>query len=74
MCDLDLPYHMLPASAEQSAAGLWPLVDDGLVAEAGEGYRVTALGRWFLRNIALALDAYLARQVTQDRPVFSRAV
>ena len=73
MCQLDLPYRMLPAPADESAARLGPLVDDGLVAEGGEGYRVTPLGRWFLRNIALALDAYLPGQ-TRDRPVFSRAV
>ena len=74
MCQLDLPYRMLPAPADESAARLRPLVDDGLVAEAGEGYQVTPLGRWFLRNIALALDAYLPRQTARDRPVFSRAV
>ena len=74
MCDLDLPYHMVPAPAEQTAAGLRPLVDDGLVAEDAEGYRVTSLGRWFLRNIAMTLDTGPARQPAHDRPVFSRAV
>jgi oxygen-independent coproporphyrinogen-3 oxidase len=74
MCQLDLPYRMLPAPADESAVRLRPLVDDGLVAEAGEGYQVTPLGRWFLRNIALALDAYLPGQAARDRPVFSRAV
>jgi oxygen-independent coproporphyrinogen III oxidase len=74
MCQLDLPYRMLPAPADESVTRLRPLVDDGLVAEAGEGYQVTPLGRWFLRNIALALDAYLPRQAARDRPVFSRAV
>ena len=74
MCQLDLPRHMLPAPAAESAARLHPLVIDGLVAETSEGYRVTPLGRWFLRNIALALDAYLPQQAAKDRPVFSRAV
>ncbi|HET7469106.1 MAG TPA: oxygen-independent coproporphyrinogen III oxidase [Gemmatimonadales bacterium] len=74
MCQLDLPYHMLPAPADESAGRLRPLVDDGLVAESGESYQVTPMGRWFLRNIALALDAYLPRQTAGDRPVFSRAI
>ena len=74
MCHLDLPDHMLPTPADESAARLYPLVEDGLVAQAGEGYQVTPLGRWFLRNIALALDAYLPRQVAENRPVFSRTV
>jgi oxygen-independent coproporphyrinogen-3 oxidase len=74
MCRLDLPYRMLPEPADRSAARLQPLVDDGLIVEEEEGYQVTPLGRWFLRNIAMALDAYLPGQVAQDRPVFSRTV
>jgi oxygen-independent coproporphyrinogen-3 oxidase len=74
MCHLDLPYRLLPPPAEESAARLQPLVDDGLITEAGDGYVVTSLGRWFLRNIAMALDAYLPRQMAEARPVFSRTV
>ena len=74
MCHLDLPYRMLPPPADQSAARLQPLVDDGLITRAGERYEVTSLGRWFLRNIAMALDAYLPQQVAEARPVFSRTV
>jgi oxygen-independent coproporphyrinogen-3 oxidase len=74
MCNLDLPYGMLPSPADQSAARLQPLVDDGLVAAGRERYEVTPLGRWFLRNIAMALDAYLPQQVAEARPVFSRTV
>jgi oxygen-independent coproporphyrinogen-3 oxidase len=74
MCNLDLPYRMLPPPVDQSAARLQPLVDDGLVAEGREGYEVTSLGRWFLRNIAMALDAYLPQQAAEARPVFSRTV
>lgn len=74
MCNLDLPYRMLPPPAEESAARLQLLVDDGLVGAARDGYEVTSLGRWFLRNIAMALDAYLPQQVADARPVFSRTV
>jgi oxygen-independent coproporphyrinogen-3 oxidase len=74
MCRLDLPYHMVPAPAELTAARLQPLIEDGLVAESAHAYEVTALGRWFLRNIAMALDAYLPGQVGEGRPVFSRTV
>ena len=74
MCNLDLPYRMLPAPADDSTARLQPLVHDGLLAQTWEGYEVTALGRWFLRNIAMSLDAYLPQQVAEARPVFSRTV
>jgi oxygen-independent coproporphyrinogen-3 oxidase len=74
MCHLDLPHRLLPPPVEESAARLQPLVDDGLITEGGEGYEVTSLGRWFLRNIAMALDAYLPRQMAEARPVFSRTV
>ena len=74
MCNLDLPYCMLPPPADRSAARLQPLVDDGLLAEGREGYEVTSLGRWFLRNVAMALDTYLPQQAAEARPVFSRTV
>jgi coproporphyrinogen III oxidase-like Fe-S oxidoreductase len=74
MCNLDLPYRMLPAPADQSAARLQPLVDDGLLAACSQRYEVTWLGRWFLRNIAMALDAYLPQQFAETRPVFSRTI
>jgi len=74
MCNLDLPFRMLPPPADQSAARLQPLVVDGLITAATEGYEVTSLGRWFLRNIAMALDAYLPQQAAEARPVFSRTV
>jgi oxygen-independent coproporphyrinogen-3 oxidase len=74
MCNLDLPYRLLPPPVERSRARLQPLVDEGLLTSAGERYEVTPLGRWFLRNIAMALDAYLPQQVADARSVFSRTV
>ena len=74
MCNLDLPYRMVPPPVDQSAARLQPLLDDGLIIRSDESYQVTSLGRWFLRNIAMALDAYLPQQVAEAHPVFSRTV
>ena len=48
---------------EQALPSLRPLVDDGLVeVDPGAGQvRITPLGRWFVRNAAMAFDAYLPR-------------
>ncbi len=53
-------------------ARLEPLVADGLVELDGGGLRVTPTGRFFLRNICMPFDAYLARP--SQRPVYSRTV
>lgn len=45
-------------------------VADGLLEIAPGGLTVTARGRWFVRNICMAFDRYLASH--QGRPVFSR--
>jgi oxygen-independent coproporphyrinogen-3 oxidase len=74
MCNLELPYSLLPPPVEQSHMRLQPLIQDGLIAPRSDAYEVTAVGRWFLRNIAMTLDAYLPRQVAAARPVFSRTV
>ncbi|MBT3436577.1 MAG: oxygen-independent coproporphyrinogen III oxidase [Oceanospirillaceae bacterium] len=41
------------------------LIDDGIVVSYGNGFKVTALGRLFLRNVAMQFDAY--RQQQADR-------
>ena len=74
MCNLELPHHLLPPPVEESHARLQPLVDDGLILARGLGYEVTPIGRYFLRNIAMALDVYLPQQLAAARPVFSRTV
>lgn len=74
MCSLELPYALVPAPAADSHARLLPLVQDGMLAAAPDRYQVTAVGRYFLRNIAMALDAHLARQPSGPRPAFSRTV
>jgi oxygen-independent coproporphyrinogen-3 oxidase len=74
MCNLELPFRLLPPPVDESHLRLQPLLDDGLIAAGSGTYEVTPAGRWFLRNIAMTLDAYLPRQVAASRPVFSRTV
>ena len=49
------------------------LEEDGIVETEEAGCSVTPLGRTFLRNVCMTLDARLARQTPPDR-LFSRAV
>lgn len=56
-------------------ARLCPLADDGLVELGADGsVRVTAVGRLFLRNVAMAFDAYLPGQQESGRRLFSQTV
>jgi oxygen-independent coproporphyrinogen-3 oxidase len=50
------------------------LARDGLVELQGSYVLCTPLGRLFVRNVAMAFDAYLARRASagEARPVFSR--
>jgi oxygen-independent coproporphyrinogen-3 oxidase len=52
---------------------LAPFVDDALLTVENGAYRVTPIGRVFLRVLAMTFDAYLPGQ-TGDRPMFSRTV
>lgn len=69
MCDLELDYAAIGEKigcgnfAETYAAELAklkPLADDGLVELRGDGLRVTRTGRLFIRNVAMAFDAYFS--------------
>lgn len=53
---------------------LRPLEQDGLVALEGDRVRVTALGRPFVRHVAMAFDAYLHRPRRGERPTFSATI
>jgi oxygen-independent coproporphyrinogen-3 oxidase len=56
-------------------ARLAPLERDGLVVRGEDGsLRVTPVGRFFLRNVAMPFDAYLPAQREAGRPVFSKTV
>jgi oxygen-independent coproporphyrinogen-3 oxidase len=52
---------------------LAPFVEDGLLEPRLDGYAVTAVGRLFLRVIAMAFDAYLTAN-EPGRPRFSRTL
>jgi oxygen-independent coproporphyrinogen-3 oxidase len=51
---------------------LEPMAADGLVALGKDGLRVTESGRFFLRNVCMPFDAYLAD--ARERPIYSRTV
>jgi oxygen-independent coproporphyrinogen-3 oxidase len=80
MCNLELPWDITVSgygkTVEElipgSAAALAPLADDGLITLDDAGLKVTDLGRFFLRNVAMVFDAYL--QSGGDRPLYSRTV
>ena len=54
-------------------ARLAPFVDDGLLVPEDSAFRVTPLGRLFLRVIAMSFDGYLP-EPDPERPKFSRTV
>jgi len=58
---------------EHSLLQLRALADDGLVEITQDHLRVTARGRYLLRNIAMCFDAYLARE-TVPAVRYSRAL
>lgn len=75
MCDLQLDSgamsERLGCDFEKEYAAelekLKPLVADGLVEFAAPGIRVTQTGRLFIRNIAMAFDAYFSPSAAQNR-------
>lgn len=72
MCDLALPLAALGDEGDAARGRLAPLVDDGIATLDGDVLRVTTLGRWFLRNVCMALDPMLPSPGTG--PAFSRTV
>jgi oxygen-independent coproporphyrinogen-3 oxidase len=60
LCTLELPYSLLAAldGADDPVGRFQPFADDGLVRFEADRLVVTAAGRFFLRNLAAALDAY----------------
>jgi len=66
--NIDFDSHFADALAE-----LQEMQADGLVVLEPEAVRVTAAGRVFLRNIAMAFDGYL-RQQAVEQPRYSRTL
>ena len=81
MCDLELnkqafsnKWHIdFDVYFADALPELQEMQQDGLVALTPEAIRVTDTGRIFLRNIAMAFDAYL-KQATEEKPRYSRTV
>lgn len=79
MCDLELDYADFARTWQvdfhthfaDGLADLPELAADGLIVLTDRGFRVTDLGRIFLRNIAMCFDAYL-RQASEAQPRYSR--
>ncbi|PJA76790.1 oxygen-independent coproporphyrinogen III oxidase [bacterium CG_4_9_14_3_um_filter_65_15] len=80
MCNLELPWSLTekefgaPANEllADSLAALPPLVADGLAEVDDHGLRITPKGRYFVRNVAMIMDAYLSKG--KGRPIFSKTV
>lgn len=79
MCDLEVSYAEFSTAWDvdfrahfgDALAELPPLAADGLITLSEQGFRVTDLGRLFLRNIAMCFDSYL-RQENGAQPRYSR--
>lgn len=71
MCDLALPVAVT-AGLEPELERVLAFGDDGLVEVRGDEVIVTPLGRYFLRTICTAFDAYLPAE-SERRPM-SRAI
>jgi len=80
MCNLELPWSLTeqvygaPANEllGESLKALPPLVEDGLATMDETGIRITDKGRYFVRNVAMILDAYLGKG--KGKPIFSKTV
>ncbi len=80
MCNLELPWELTveefgaPANEllAESLEALPPLVDDGLAEVDDRGLRITPKGRYFVRNVAMIMDAYLGKG--KGKPIFSKTV
>ncbi len=80
MCNLELPWNLTVSGYGQRVEelipgvmeGLAPLAVEGLITLDEDSLKVTDLGRYFLRNVAMVFDAYL--QTGGDKPLYSRTV
>jgi oxygen-independent coproporphyrinogen-3 oxidase len=78
MCNLELPWTLTekaygaPANEllADSLKDLPPLIEDGLATMDDEGIKITEKGRYFVRNVAMTLDAYLGK----GKAIFSKTV
>ena len=62
MCNLEMPRAQVDA-IDGALARLLPMAEDQLVDIDASRIRVTPMGRYFLRNVCMAFDAYLPQQL-----------
>jgi len=74
MCDLELSLEALESSMPGTWERLQLLENDGLVTLKNGMLRVLPVGRYFLRNICMAFDAYLPASGSGEASRYSRAV
>lgn len=72
MCNMELLLTDIDEDLRTSLAALRPMAEDGLIQFEPDRVTVTALGRPFVRNICMTLDAYLQADTT--RPIFSKTI
>ncbi|MFQ3581924.1 MAG: oxygen-independent coproporphyrinogen III oxidase [Chloracidobacterium sp.] len=72
MCNMELPLATLGEAFDAHAAHFQDMEADGLVDYTADRLVVTAVGRPFVRNICMTLDAYLKPGTSQ--PVFSKTL
>lgn len=73
MCNAELPFDLFVGDVDALVDRYEALADDGLLEFEVDRIAVTPLGRFFLRNMAFALDGYRGA-ATDGAPRFSRAV
>ncbi len=78
MCNLELPFAMeigdsrVDRDLAPELERLAPYADEGFIEIGSDRVTVTELGRFFIRNICMELDAYLGR--SGDKPLFSKTI
>lgn len=80
MCNLELPWSLTEAEfgapanelLAESLKALPPLIEDGLATIDDTGLRITDKGRYFVRNVAMTIDAYLGEG--KGKPIFSKTI
>jgi oxygen-independent coproporphyrinogen III oxidase len=74
MCNAALPFALIPGDPAALLRHYEPFAQDGLITIEADRVQVTPTGRFFLRNLAFALDAYRVSTDTHGARRFSRAV
>jgi oxygen-independent coproporphyrinogen-3 oxidase len=80
MCNLELPFELTidefgaPADVllADGLQAMRPYEDEGFVTFAKDRIAITPLGRFFVRNVCMELDAYLDPQ--SNKPLFSKTI